>query len=158
MKALSDLPGINEKFKQIEQQLKNFTDSISNKISNKELNIALVELNKKISSKVSVKAWENTLSDLDKQYKDLVLTDLKEVDERLDRTVELMNRLTALLNEKVNVSAWNRLCASNDQLINQINLLRNKYEEVIKKVLELESFIKSTRVSEDELKNLLRSI
>jgi hypothetical protein len=118
----------------------------------------ITELDARIDQKVSNKAWERALVSLDKQFKDLALKELEQLDDRLDKTFELINQLTANLGKKVNVAAWDRLCVSNEQLTDRVDALSNKSDRVMEKLMEIESIINEAKVSERELKKLLESI
>ncbi|MBD3312441.1 hypothetical protein GF352_03250 [archaeon] len=116
------------------------------------------ELSEKTDNKVNIKAWEKSLVDIDNQIKSLTIKELKNLDHRLDKTVELVSELTKHLNEKVTVSAWDRLCESNERLINKVDALTEVTDNITKKVIKMENLLKGAKVSEEELKELLRSI
>ncbi len=175
-KALSD---IDLRFKEINRKLSSKGVSVSaweralqdiyerldriekkadNKVSTSAWNKANEEIIQKINSKVGIKAWEKSIEDMDREFKNLALNELKELDDRLDKTVELINNLTAHLNEKVNTAAWDRLCESNEQLIKRVDELASNQTDFLKRLSEIEGVLREAKVSEDELKKLLESI
>ncbi|HLE06376.1 MAG TPA: hypothetical protein VI790_03410 [Candidatus Nanoarchaeia archaeon] len=116
------------------------------------------ELTDKINAKVSVKAWETSLEDTNKQVSELAIKELKELDDRLDKATELINTLTNHLNEKVNMDSWNRLSSTNETLMGKVDVIKDKSEDLTKRLLIVESIIKDAQVSENELKKLLETI
>jgi len=153
--ALND---INSRFDKLEKQISELSKKADKKVSVQAWNRTNSELNKKFGSKVSVSAWETSLEDQDKQFNELALTELKELDDRLDRTVELISKLTTHLNERVTVSAWDRLCESNENVIDRVDVLRNNTDDFLKRLTQIEAVIRNAKVSEKELKKLLESI
>ncbi len=147
-KALED---IEKRFENIEKQISELFEKLNKKVNESAWNKVNEELLEKIKSKVSVKAWEKSLEDIQQQFNELILNDLKVLDQRLDRTSSLISELMAHLNEKVDV--------------NVINILKEKVEELEKenkevkaRVLAIEELIEDAKVSERQLKKLLESI
>jgi len=153
--ALNDF---NTRFAKIEKQITELMNKLDNKVDSSAWNKVNAELTKKIKSKVNVKAWENSLVDFDKNLQNLALKELKDLDDRLDRTTELITNLTSTISDKVNTSAWDRLCQSNEQLIQRVDSITFKHEDVFKRLSEVEGVLREAKVSEQELKKLLESI
>ncbi len=152
------LNDFNERFNKIEERLDKISSKVDGKVSVNAWNKANEEFSDKLKNKVNVKAWEVSLVDLSNQFKELALNELKELDDRLDKTVELVNDLTNHLNEKVNITAWDRLCESNEQLIKRVDELMANHNDFTRRVSEVEKVINEAKVSEAELKKLLESI
>jgi len=153
--ALNDF---NARFSKIEKQLAELASKIDSKVNVSAWNKVNAELTKKVKSKVNVKAWENSLVDQERQFNKLALSELRDLDDRLDKTAELITNLTSNINDKVNVSAWDRLCTSNEQLIQRVDKMRNNQDSVIKRLSGVENLLDDAKVSEQELKKLLESI
>lgn len=153
--ALSDF---GSRFELIEKGLVELNSKIEKKVGIGAWENVNKELLDKLNSKVNVKAWENSLEDTNKQINELAIKELKELDERLDRASDLINTLTTHLNEKVNMDSWNRLINTNESLLGKVDVIKDKSEDLTKRLLLVESIIKDAQVSENELKKLLETI
>ncbi|MFA5406639.1 MAG: hypothetical protein WC307_04760 [Candidatus Nanoarchaeia archaeon] len=138
------LKDINQRFDKLEKENKSLLEEIKKQSSNCACDKITNDLNNKISSKVSIKAWDSSLVDINNQINNVVSKDLKELDNRLDKSMELINNLTGNMSGKVTTGAWDKLCEDIALLAEKIN--------------NIEFVIKDAKVSEQELKKLLESI
>lgn len=152
------LNDFGSKFDTIEKGLVELNTKIEKKVGIGAWENVNKEVIDKLNSKVNIKAWENSLEDTNKQISELAIKELKELDDRLDRANELINTLTNHLNEKVNMDSWNRLINTNESLIGKVDVIKDKSEDLTKRLLVVESIIKDAQVSENELKKLLETI
>jgi len=145
---------INERFDKIESRINEAVDKLNTKVStsawqnslndNSKIEEKLKELNEKLSSKVSINAWQKSLEESGKSNDNLTVNQLQEIDARLEKAMQLVTGLTTHLNEKVNVTAWNKLCQDNEGMLNRLN--------------DVETVIKNASLSEQEIKKLLETI
>ncbi len=140
----ASLKDINERFERLEKENKVLLERVEKQSKNCSCDKSIKELNDKINSKVSVNAWQKSLVDVNNQINEVALKDLKELDDRLDKTMELINGLMGSMSGKVTTAAWDKLCED--------------MAAINKKVSDIEHVIKEAKVSEMELKKLLESI
>ncbi len=122
----------------------------------------LGKLDKGVKNKVSVSAWNKSLEDLNAKVNELFTVSLEktvsELNDKLDKSVELINELMIHLNEKVSVSAWERSCVELEGLSSDLRSLRSVLDDVKLKVMKLETDFNDSIVNESEIKGWLKSL
>jgi hypothetical protein len=136
-----------------------------NKIMEKKIGLLEKKVNKlegNVKKKVSVTAWNKSIDDVNENINKVLSQNLQKVvedlNEKLDKSADLINELMIHLNEKVSISAWEKSCVDIDKVASEVRTIKATIDDLKTRFLGIENEFKRAIVNEKEVKEWLKSI